>query len=85
MIGEAVLVAIIAAGASLVGTVLTILSSQKKTENNISTKQSVMETKLDALTEEVRRHNEFATKIPRCEAQLESINQRLTILENKIA
>lgn len=44
-----------------------------------------METKLDALTEEVRRHNEFATKIPRCEAQLESINQRLTILENKIA
>lgn len=85
MIGEAVLVAIIAAGASLVGTVLTIISSQKKTENNMRTAQAVTDTKLDALAEEVRRHNDFANRIPRCEAQLESINHRLDNLEKKIA
>lgn len=82
---EAILVAIIAAGASLVGTILTVLASAKKTESSMQTAQAVTDTKLEALTEEVRRHNDFANRIPRCEAQLESINHRLDNLEKKIA
>ena len=63
---EAIIVAIIAAGASLIGTVLTVLASAKKTENNMQISQAVTDTKIDELTREVRQHNDFASRIPVC-------------------
>lgn len=82
---EAILVAIIAAGASLIGTVLTVLASAKKTENNMQISQAVTDTKIDELTREVRQHNDFASRIPVIEEQIKVANHRLDDLEKKTA
>lgn len=82
---EAILVAIIAAGASLIGTVLTVLASAKKTENNMQISQAVTDTKIDELTREVRQHNDFASRIPVIEEQIKVANHRIDDLEKKTA
>lgn len=81
--GESILVAIIAGGLSLVGTVITVLSANNKTDANLKASQAVTETKLEALTNEVRKHNNFAQRMPVVEEQIKVINQRIDDLENK--
>lgn len=82
---EAIIVAIIAAGASLVGTILTVLASAKKTENNMQVAQAVTDTKIDELTREVRSHNDFASRIPVIEEQIKVANHRIDDLEKRTA
>lgn len=82
---EAIIVAIIAAGASLVGTILTVLASAKKTESNMQVAQAVTDTKIDELTREVRQHNDFASRIPVIEEQIKVANHRIDDLEKRTA
>lgn len=78
---EAVLVALITGGISLVGTVLTILATTKKTEESMRISQAVMEQKITDLTREVRSHNNFAQRLPVVEEQIKVINHRIDDLE----
>ena len=78
---EAILVALISGGLSLLGVVVTGLSTSKKTEAKIQTSQAVTETKLEDLTREVRLHNNFAMRMPVVEEQIKVINHRLADLE----
>lgn len=78
---EAVLVALITGGISLVGTVLTILATTKKTEESMRISQAVMEQKITDLTREVRGHNNFAQRLPVVEEQIKVINHRIDDLE----
>lgn len=78
---EAVLVALITGGVSLIGTVLTILAANKKTNENLKISQAVMDTKIDELTREVRQHNNFAMEIPVIKEQIKVINHRIDDLE----
>ena len=82
---EAIIVAIIAAGASLAGTILTVLASTKKTESNMKVAQAVTDTKIDELTREVRQHNDFASRIPVIEEQIKVANHRIDDLEKRTA
>lgn len=81
---EAIIVAIITGGISLLGTIITIVSSSRKTEQAMATKIAVTETKLDALTNEVRLHNDFAQRVPRVEERIDSLSERMKILENNV-
>ena len=78
---EAILVALISGSLSLLGVVVTGLSTSKKTEAKIQTSQAVTETKLEELTREVRLHNNFAMRMPVVEEQIKVINHRLADLE----
>lgn len=78
---EAILVALISGGLSLLGVVITNLATSKKTEAKIQTSQAVTETKLEELTREVRQHNNFAMRMPVVEEQIKVINHRLADLE----
>ena len=78
---EAILVALISGGLSLLGVVITNLATSKKTEAKIQTSQAVTETKLEELTREVRLHNNFAMRMPVVEEQIKVINHRLADLE----
>lgn len=78
---EAILVALITGGVSLIGTVLTILAANKKTNENLKISQAVMDTKIDELTREVRQHNNFAMEIPVIKEQIKVINHRIDDLE----
>lgn len=78
---EAVMVALITGGISLLGTVLTILATTKKTETSMQVTQAVTNTKIEDLTREVRKHNNFAERLPVVEEQIKVINHRIDDLE----
>ena len=61
---EAIVVALITGGLSLVGVVVTNLAAARKNEAAIRTAQAVTDTKLEELTREVREHNHFARRMP---------------------
>ena len=78
---EAILVALITGGLSLVGVVVTCLATARKAEKASAVAQAVTETKIDALTREVRLHNGFAERIPVMQEQIKVINHRIDDLE----
>lgn len=79
---EAIAVALITGGLSLVGVVITCMATAKKNETTMKVSQAVTDTKIDELTREVRLHNGFAEKIPVMQEQIRVINHRLDDLEH---
>lgn len=75
---EAVIVALITGGMSLVGVVITCMVTARKNENTLKISQAVTDTKIEELTREVREHNGFARRMPVVENQIETIQ---TVLE----
>lgn len=78
---EAIVVALLTGGLSLVGVVITCLATAKKTEKATAVAQAVTETKLEELTREVREHNHFATRMPALEQKVADIEHRVGNLE----
>ena len=70
--GEAVIVALITGGLTLLG----VMISNGRT-------QAVLETKVEELAREVREHNNVARRMPVVEEQIKVINHRLADLERK--
>lgn len=67
---EAIIVAIISSGITLVGVLIANSRSQ-----------AVMEVKIEELTREVREHNNFAKRMPVLEEQMKVANHRIDDLE----
>lgn len=78
---EAIAVALISGGLSLIGVVITCLVTARKNETTIKVSQAVTDTKIDELTREVRAHNNFAQRMPVVEEQIKVINHRINDLE----
>ena len=78
---EAILVALITGGMSLVGVIITSLITARKSENTLKIAQAVTDTKIQDLTREVREHNNFARRMPVVEEQIKVINHRIADLE----
>ena len=78
---EAVVVALITGGMSLLGVVITCLATARKSEKTQAIAQAVTDTKIQELTREVRLHNGFAQRLPVVEEQIKVINHRITDLE----
>lgn len=78
---EAIVVALITGGMSLVGVIVTSLVTARKSENAIKIAQAVTDTKIQELTREVREHNNFAKRMPVVEEQIKVINHRIDDLE----
>ena len=70
--GEAVIVALITGGLTLLGVMIS--------NGRI---QAVLETRVEELTREVREHNNFARRMPVVEEQIKVINHRIADLERK--
>ena len=79
---EAIVVAFITGSMTLVGTILTVLMSTRKTEEAMRISQAVTDTKIEELTREVRKHNNFAERIPVIEEQIRVANHRIQDLED---
>lgn len=78
---ESILVALITGAISLVGTILTILSQGKKTDEQMKISQAVTDTKIEELMREVREHNNFAHRMPVLEEQIKVANHRIADIE----
>ena len=79
---EAIIVALISGGLSLIGVVVTCMATAKKNENTLKVSQAVTDTKIEELTREVRAHNNFAQRMPVVEEQIKVINNRIDDLED---
>lgn len=79
---EAITVALITGGLSLLGVVITCLATAKKNETAMKVSQAVTDTKIEELTREVRQHNGFAQRMPVVEEQIKVINHRIEDLES---
>lgn len=82
---SAIIVALITGGLSLLGVVITNMTTARRTEQHMATAQAVTDTKIEELTREVRAHNNFAQRVPVLEEQIKVANHRITDLENKNA
>ena len=95
-VSDAVLVAMITGGISIVGTIITVLAANRQTLAQMDKKselsdirldaklekhQAVTDTKLEELTREVRKHNDFASRVPVMEEQIRVANHRIDDLE----
>lgn len=95
---EAVIVAIITAGLSLIGTIITVLVANRQTiaaldkksdlsdaklDAKLEKHQAVTDTKIEELTREVRKHNNFAERVPVMEEQIKVANHRIADLEKR--
>lgn len=79
---EAITVALITGGLSLIGVIIASVSGNRRTEQKIQVAQAVTDTKIEELTREVRKHNNFAEKIPVIQEQIKVVNHRLADLED---
>ena len=79
---EAIAVALITGGLSLVGVVVTCIVTSKKSEKAAAVAQAVTDTKLEELTREVREHNNFAQKMPVLQQEVNELKRRVGNLEN---
>lgn len=80
---EAITVALITGGLSLIGVIIASVSGHRRTEQKIQVAQAVTDTKIEELTREVRKHNGFAEKIPVIQEQIKVINHRIADLEDE--
>ena len=79
---DAVIVALITGGLSLVGVIISNVATSRRTGANIRMSQAVTDAKLEELTREVREHNGFARRMHVGEEQTKVINHRIADLEN---
>ena len=80
---EAIIVAIITGGLSLIGSIVSNNRTAQSMDAKLDKQQAVTETKLEDLTREVRAHNNFAQRVPVLEEQIKVVNHRIEDLENK--
>lgn len=78
---EAIVVALVTGGLSLIGVIFSNASSNRRVEAKLEKAQAVTDTKIDELTREVREHNNFARRMPVVEEQIKVINHRIGDLE----
>lgn len=86
---DAVLVAIITGGISLLGSVLTIISTSRKQQAEIDRKIAVIETKLEVMKGDIKSHNNYAQmfseNIPAIKQHMQDIDRRLDGIERRSA
>ena len=78
---EAIIVALITGGLSLIGVVITCIATSKKSEKAAAVAQAVTDTKIEELTREVRTHNGFAEKIPVIQEQIRNLTHEVNELK----
>ena len=78
---DAIIVALITGGLSLLGVVITCLVTARKNETAMKVAQAVTDTKIEELIREVRLHNGFAQRMPVVEQEIKEINRRVGTLE----
>lgn len=74
---DAIIVACITGGLSLLGVIFTNVMSNASMEHKLDKAQAVTATKLDNLTIEVRKHNNFAERIPVLEERINRIEKEI--------
>lgn len=79
---ETLFAALISGGLALLGTVVTVSASTRKTEHTLRTELAVMNNEVQNLRREVEKHNNFAERVPRLETSVESLEGEVHTLQS---
>ena len=86
---EAVMVALITGGISLFGSILTIVLTSRKQQEDLDKKIAVMEAKMDDMKEDIRTHNQYAKmfseNVPAIKQHMVDVDRRLDTIERRTA
>lgn len=86
---DAIIVAIITGGISLFGSILTIVLTNRKQQQDLDKKIAVIETKMDDIKEDVRAHNKYAQmfseNVPAIKQHMIDVDRRLDNIERRTA
>lgn len=80
---EAITVALITGGLSLIGVIIASISGNRRAEEKLRVAQAITDAKIEELTREVRKHNNFAEKIPVIQEQIKVVNHRIADLKDE--
>lgn len=78
---EALIAALISGGLTLIGTIVTVSASTKKTEHTLRTELAVTNNEVKNLRKEVEKHNNFAERVPKLETSVETLEGEVHRLE----
>ena len=86
---EAVQVALITGGISLLGTIITVILTSRKQQADLDTKIAVMDAKMEDMREDIRSHNQYAKmfseNIPAIKQHMTDVDRRLDNIERRTA
>lgn len=86
---EAVLVALITGGISLLGSVITIAITSQNQQAELDKKIAVMDAKMDDMREDIKTHNQYAKmfseNIPAIRQHMTDVDRRLDNIERRTA
>lgn len=81
-----IIVALIAAGASIFSAICTIIvviisnkNANAKQQKEFEISYAVIKNEIETLTREVRKHNNFAERMPALEQKVEAIDEKISI------
>lgn len=81
------MVALITGGISLFGSILTIVLTNRKQQQDLDRKIAVIETKMDDIKEDVRAHNKYAQmfseNVPAIKQHMIDVDRRLDNIERR--
>jgi len=87
-VSDTILVALITGGISLLGSVLTIISTSKKQTADMDKKIAVIETKMDLMKEDIQSHNQYAKmfseNVPAIKQHMQDTDRRLDTIERRM-
>ena len=84
---EAIQVAMVTGGLSLLGTVITIILTSRKQQAEIDKKIAVMDAKMEDMRDDIRTHNQYAKmfseNIPAIKQHMTDVDRRLDNIERR--
>lgn len=84
-----IIAVVISSGASLLISILTIISQNKKQTTDMDKKIAVIETKMDRMKEDIQSHNKYAQmfseNIPAIKQHMTDTDRRLDNIERRLA
>ena len=86
---EAIQVAFVTGGLSLLGTVITIILTSRKQQAELDKKIAVMDAKMEDMKEDIRTHNQYAKmfseNVPAIKQHMVDVDRRLDNIERRAA
>ena len=86
---DAIIVALITGGISLIGSVLAIIQSAKKQSMELEKAMAVMQTEMSSMKEDIKSHNRYAQmfseSVPAIKQHMQDVDRRLENMERRSA
>lgn len=79
-----IIISIITSVCSLIGVLMTVRSSWKKTDAATAADRAVMLERIEELTKSVEKHNNFAVRIPVLETKIEAMDKQIVQFQKQL-